>query len=41
MTVKMVKENGEWLVQMTPELSDALLGGYNSLLASMIEEAGL
>ena len=40
-TVKMVKENGEWLVQMTPELSDALLGGYNSLLASMREEAGL
>lgn len=30
--VSLVKEEEKWVVQMTPELADALLGGYYSIL---------
>lgn len=31
-TALMVQENGTWTIQMTPELSNALLGGFQEML---------
>lgn len=38
--VVLEQEDGKWAVQMTPELADALLGGYYSILEEAAEEAG-
>ena len=39
--VSLAQEDGKWVVQMTPDLADALLGGYYSILEEAAEEAGL
>ena len=39
--VVLVQEDDEWVVQMTPGLADALLGGYYSMIEELAEEADL
>ena len=37
-TLLFTKTEETWLVEITPELSDALLGGYQSFLNKLLEE---
>ena len=37
--IELLGSADDWTVQMTPELSDALLGGYHSLMETLMEEA--
>ena len=36
--VNLVPEDEKWVVEMTPELADALLGGYYSILEEAAKE---
>ncbi len=37
-TLLFTRVDGQWLIEMTPELSDAVLGGYQSFLNRLLEE---
>lgn len=36
--VSLAQEDGKWVVQMSPDLADALLGGYYSILKEAAKE---
>ena len=38
--VLLVQQDGKWVVRMTRDLADALLGGYYSILDKLAEEVG-
>lgn len=38
--VLLVQQDGKWVVRMTQDLADALLGGYYSILDKLTEEVG-
>lgn len=39
--VLLVQQDGKWVVRMTRDLADALLGGYYSILDKLAEEEGV